>query len=91
MTEPERSDAAPPPVRHPRATNVLLGKQLTVLRAAQIIAFVTLSVTVVAGVLMRFTDPKKFPNIGDGCGGRSRPSRRSATATSFQRARPAVC
>ena len=66
MTAPERSDAAPPPVRHPRATNVLLGKQLTVLRAAQIIACVTLSVTVVAGVLMRFTDPTKFPNIGDG-------------------------
>jgi voltage-gated potassium channel len=66
MTTPELSGAAPPPVHHPRATNVLLGKPLTALRAARIIATVTIAVTVIAGVLMRFTDAKDFPNIGDG-------------------------
>jgi voltage-gated potassium channel len=66
MTTPEGSAAAPPPVHHPRATNVLLGKPLTALRAARIIATVTIAVTVIAGVLMRFTDAKNFPNIGDG-------------------------
>jgi voltage-gated potassium channel len=65
-TTPEGSAAAPPPVSHPRATNVLLGKPLTALRAARIIASVTIAVTVIAGVLMRFTDAKSFPNIGDG-------------------------
>jgi voltage-gated potassium channel len=66
MTTPERSGAAPPPNPHPRATNVLLGKPLTALAAARIIATVTIGVTVTAGVLMRVTDAKEFPNIGDG-------------------------
>lgn len=66
MTAPEGSAAAPPPVHHQRAAKVLLGKPLTALRAAQIIAAVTVAVTVIAGVLMRFTDASKFPNIGDG-------------------------
>jgi voltage-gated potassium channel len=66
MTMPERSGAAPPPNPHPRATNVLLGKPLTALRAARIIATVTIAVTVIAGVLMRVTDARQFPNIGDG-------------------------
>jgi hypothetical protein len=48
MTAPERSAGAPPPV-HPRAANILLGKPLTVRRAARIIASVTVSVTIVAG------------------------------------------
>jgi voltage-gated potassium channel len=64
MTTPEGSPAAPPPV-HPRAANVLLRKPLTVPRAARIIATVTVSVTIVAAILIHFTDRKNFPNIGD--------------------------
>jgi voltage-gated potassium channel len=45
---------------------VLTRKALTVRRAAQIIATVTIVVTIVAGLLMHFTDPKNFPNIGVG-------------------------
>jgi voltage-gated potassium channel len=45
--------------------NVLLRKPLTAARAARIIASVTVSVTIVAGVLIHFTDKKNFPNIGD--------------------------
>jgi voltage-gated potassium channel len=56
---------APPPA-HPRAVNMLLRKPLTVRRAARIIASVTVAVTIVSGVLIHFTDPKNFPNIGDG-------------------------
>ena len=65
MTTPDGSAAAPPPV-HPRAVKVLVRKPLTVRRAARIIASVTLSVTIVAGVLIHFTDPKNFPNVGEG-------------------------
>lgn len=65
MTTPEQSAAAPPPV-YPRAANVLLRKPLTVRRAARIIATVTVSVTIVSGILIHFTDRKNFPNIGDG-------------------------
>jgi voltage-gated potassium channel len=43
-----------------------LRKPLTVRRAARIIASVTVSVTIVAGVLIHFTDRKTFPNIGGG-------------------------
>lgn len=64
MTTPDGSAAAPPPA-HPRAVSVLVRKPLTVRRAARIIASVTVSVTVVAGVAIHFTDPKNFPNIGD--------------------------
>lgn len=64
MTPTEANAAAPPPA-HPRAVNALLGKRLTALRAARIIASVTVSVTIVAGVLIHFTDQKNFPNIGD--------------------------
>ena len=56
---------APPPA-HPRAVNILLRKPLTVRRAARIIASVTVAVTIISGVLIHFTDPKNFPNIGDG-------------------------
>ena len=65
MTTPEGSAAAPPPV-HPRAVKVLVRKPLTIRRAARIIASVTVSVTIVAGVLIHFTDPKNFANIGEG-------------------------
>jgi voltage-gated potassium channel len=64
MTTPEGGAAAPPPV-HQRAVNVLLRKPLTVRRAARIIASVTVSVTIVAAVVIHFTDPTNFPNIGD--------------------------
>ena len=64
MTTPEGSAAAPPPA-HPRAVNVLLRKPLTAPRAARIIASITVSVTIVAAVVIHFTDPKNFPNIGD--------------------------
>ncbi len=63
MTTPEHAGAPPP--AHPRAANVLLRKPLTARRAARIIAIVTVFLTVVAGVLMHFTDTKSFPNIGD--------------------------
>ena len=56
---------APPPA-HPRAVTMLLRKPLTVRRAARIIASVTVAVTIISGVLIHFTDPKNFPNIGDG-------------------------
>jgi voltage-gated potassium channel len=64
MTTPQPSRTAPPPV-HPRAASVLTRKPLTVRRAARIIASVTVSVTIVAAVLIHFTDRQTFPNIGD--------------------------
>jgi len=64
MTTPEPSAAAPPPA-HPRAAKVLLRKPMTVPRAARIIASVTVAVTVLAAVLIHFTDRQTFPNIGD--------------------------
>jgi voltage-gated potassium channel len=64
MTTSKGSAAAPPPA-HPRALNVLLRKPLTVPRAARIIASVTVLVTIIAGILIHFTDKKNFPNIGD--------------------------
>ena len=63
MTTSEGAGADPP--RHPRASQVLSRKQLTVGRAAWIIASVTVSVTTVAGIVIHFTDRKTFPNIGD--------------------------
>ncbi|HEV2922856.1 MAG TPA: potassium channel family protein [Solirubrobacteraceae bacterium] len=51
---------------HPRAYKILIGKPLTAGRAAGIIVSITVSVTIIGGVLMHFTDKKTFPNIGDG-------------------------
>jgi voltage-gated potassium channel len=65
MTMPEASSTAPPPA-HPRGRKILSRKPLTTARAAQIIASVTVSITIISGVLMHFTDKKQFPNIGDG-------------------------
>jgi voltage-gated potassium channel len=65
MTTPQGSAAAPPPADL-RAAKVLFGKPLTAWRAAKIIATVTVAVTVIAGVLMRVTDPARYANIGDG-------------------------
>jgi voltage-gated potassium channel len=41
-------------------------KPLTAGRAARIIAFVTVSITVVSGVVIHFLDRANFPNIGGG-------------------------
>jgi voltage-gated potassium channel len=46
--------------------NLLKRKPLTARRAAGIIASVTLSITLISGVLMHFTDEKTYPNVGDG-------------------------
>jgi voltage-gated potassium channel len=51
---------------HPRALSFLSRKPLTARRAARIIASVTVSVTVVSGVLIHFLDRANFPNIGVG-------------------------
>ena len=64
MTTPEGSPTAPP--SHPRAVNVLSRKTLTVARAVEIIATITISITIISGVVMHFTDQKTYPNIGDG-------------------------
>jgi len=65
MTTPEpRSTASPPAL--PRGLRVLSRKPLTTARAAQIIASATISITIISGVLMHFTDKKQFPNVGDG-------------------------
>ena len=65
MTAPETTTASPTPAHHPLA-KFAARKPLTVRRAAGIIATVTLSITIISGVLMHFTDEKTFPNIGDG-------------------------
>jgi voltage-gated potassium channel len=65
MSTREPDAAAPPPPR-PRVVKFLLGKTLTIQRAARIIASVTVSITIIAGVLIHFTDPQNFPNLGDG-------------------------
>src|SRR5271169_4951666 len=65
MNTTEGIPAAPPPA-HPRALNLLQRKPLTAPRAARIIASVTVSLTVIGGVLIHVTDKKTFPNIGDG-------------------------
>jgi voltage-gated potassium channel Kch len=65
MTGPEPTTASPTPAKHPLA-KFAARKPLTVRRAAGIIASVTLSITIVSGVLMHFTDENTYPNIGDG-------------------------
>jgi voltage-gated potassium channel len=45
---------------------LLARKPLTARRAAQIIASVTVSITIISGVVMHFTDEKTFPTVGDG-------------------------
>ena len=65
MTTPEGSAPAPRPARL-RLVNFLSRKPLTGPRAAWIIASVTVSMTVISGVLIHFTDKKNYPDIGDG-------------------------
>jgi voltage-gated potassium channel len=45
---------------------LLARKPLTARRAAQIIASVTVSITIISGVVMHFTDEKTYPTVGDG-------------------------
>ena len=65
MTTPEARSPAPPPIRS-RGVNILSRKPTTTVRAAQIIASAAISITLISGVLMHFTDEKTYPNIGDG-------------------------
>ena len=65
MTTPEGTTASPPPA-NPRLLNLVQGKPLTARRAARIIASVTVSITIISGVLMHLTDEKTYPTIGDG-------------------------
>jgi len=65
MTKPKTSAASPPQV-HSRGADFLLRKPLTATRAARIIASFTISATILAGVLIHFTDEQNFQNIGDG-------------------------
>jgi voltage-gated potassium channel len=65
MTTPEGTTVSPPPA-NPRLLNLVQRKPLTARRAARIIASVTLSLTIISGVLMHFTDEKTYTNIGDG-------------------------
>ncbi len=65
MTTPEGTTASPPPA-NARLLNLVQRKPLTARRAARIIASVTVSITIIGGVLMHFTDEKTYPNIGDG-------------------------
>jgi voltage-gated potassium channel len=46
--------------------NLVQGAPLTARRAAAVIASVTVSITIICGVLMHFTDEKTYPTIGDG-------------------------
>jgi voltage-gated potassium channel len=65
MTTPDGTTADPPPAK-PRLLNLVQKKPLTARRAARIIASVTVSITIISGVLMHFTDEKTFPTIGAG-------------------------
>jgi voltage-gated potassium channel len=65
MTTPGASAPAAESER-PRVVKALLRKPLTIQRAARIIASVTVTVTILSGVLIHFTDRQSFPNIGDG-------------------------
>jgi len=51
---------------HARTLSFLSRKPLTAVRAARIIALVTVSLTVVSGVLIHFLDRANFPGIGGG-------------------------
>jgi voltage-gated potassium channel len=65
MTTPAGSASVPPPA-HRHVVNILSRKPLTTARAARIIASVTVSISIISGVLIHFTDKASFPNIGDG-------------------------
>jgi voltage-gated potassium channel Kch len=62
----QKPAAAGPSSTHSYARRMLIGKTLTVGRAARIITSFTLLMTLIGGVLMHFADPRSFPDIGDG-------------------------
>src|SRR5262245_2487278 len=65
MATPEgRTASSPPP--HTRMLGVLSRKPLTASRAARIIAFSTVSATIVSVILIHFTFSKNFPDIEEG-------------------------
>lgn len=64
MTRPETDSPAGAP-SHPHAVK-LMSNPLTVTRAAWIMASTTIAITIISGVLIRFTDKSQFPTIGDG-------------------------
>jgi voltage-gated potassium channel len=63
---PSQGSAGDPPRVQARAAKLLARKRLTAYRAAGIIATVTVSVTIIGGLLITLTDPTNFPNIGAG-------------------------
>src|SRR5262245_26508522 len=65
MATPEGRTASSQPSHH-RLVRVLARQPLTVHRAARIMAFATISVTIVSGIVIHFTDSENFPNIGEG-------------------------
>lgn len=56
----------PPRASHQHAVNVLVRKPMTATRAGWVIASVTVAITIVAAVMIQFTDHKSFPNVGSG-------------------------
>jgi voltage-gated potassium channel len=64
MTGSERPTAIPPKKR--RVLDFLRSKPLTAWRAVRIIASVTITLTIISGVLIRLTDHKDFRTFGRG-------------------------
>jgi voltage-gated potassium channel len=52
--------------RHGYARRMLLRRELTVGRAAQLIVSFTIAMTLIGGVAIHFADTPNFPDIGDG-------------------------
>ena len=65
MSTPEGKATAPKSA-HPHAMRILSRKPLTTGRAAWIIAWVTVLMTIISGVLIHLTDKQNYPGIGDG-------------------------
>ena len=63
MATPEGRAGGP---LHPRTLSFLSRKPLTARRAARIIAFVTIAITAVSGIVIHWLDRANFPNIGRG-------------------------
>ena len=92
VPDDERSGPAEPP----RPRLILIERQMqrflrgpvTVRSAASVIVTSTIFVVVISGVLRKSWTTASTPTSSSACGGRCRPSRRSATATSPQRTWP---
>ena len=65
MSTPEEKATAPK-AAHPHAMRILSRKPLTTVRAAWIISWVTVLMTIISGVLIHLTDKQNYPDIGDG-------------------------